>query len=200
MSLRLQIGKAEQVVKSWGWDVDRRRLKHWLDHRWVGYRSRGTGRGSLRFLTDESLMDVYLASNLCHDLTSFLVRSCIREARKHYAIMLHHDWASGRPIEMIFKIDHRPKHFTEVRVPAGDAVALIAAARKLGEEALAVERGRPARDWRLAFEEDLAEIGQALRAHGRLDQESIREDIRAYRRRQETAPHEIHVAVPASTS
>jgi hypothetical protein len=49
MALKLQIGKAEQVAKAWGWDVDRRRLKHWLDRGWVSFNSHATGRGSIRF-------------------------------------------------------------------------------------------------------------------------------------------------------
>ncbi len=201
MPIKLQIGKAEQMVQAWGWDVDRRRLKHWLAQGWVTFRSQGAGRGSMRFLTDTSLMDVYLASQLCHDLASPLVRSCIREARKHYRDMLRDEPASPtQQVEVVFRIDHKSKHSTQVRVPAGDAIVLITAVRKLGTAALEVERGRPTRNWRGEFEENLAEVGRALRTHGRLTPEAIREDIRTYRIRQIEEPVEVHVTVPAQPS
>lgn len=199
MSVKLQIGKAERMVKAWGWDVDRRRLKHWLDRGWITFKSRGSGRGSMRFLTDESLMDVYFASQLSHDLESQLVKSCIREARKYYGVILNDEEQTnlGRQVEVVFRIDHTPRHSTQVRVPAGEAVVSISAIRKMSQAALSVQRGRPSKDWREEFEQDLADIGKALRAHGRLTPAQIREDIRAYRRRELPAPEEVNVTVPA---
>jgi hypothetical protein len=200
MAIKLQIGKAEQMVKAWGWDVDRRRLKHWLDQGWITFKSHGSGRGSMRFLTDESLMDVYLASQLSHDLESRLVQSCIRAARKHYNVILSDEKQAspGRRVEVVFRIDHTPRHSTQVRVPAGEAIVSISAIRRmLSQTALSVQRGRPSKDWREEFEENLAAIGKALRAHGRLTPAEIREDIRAYRARKLPTPEEVNVTVPA---
>jgi hypothetical protein len=67
----------------------------------------------------------------------------------------------------------------------------------LSQTALSVQRGRPSKDWREEFEENLAEIGKALRAQGRLTPTEIREDIRAYRARKLPTPEEVHVTVPA---
>jgi hypothetical protein len=146
-------------------------------------------------------MDVYLASQLSHDLASPLVESCIRAVRKHYpVILIDESHAPARQVDVVFAIDHKPKHSTQVRVKAGDAIVLITAARKLGMAALNVKRGRPVRNWPEEFEQNLAEIGRELRAHGRLTPEAIREDIRTCRARQVARPEEVHVAVPSQST
>ncbi len=190
----LQIGKAEKVARGWG--VSPRRLKLWLDEGLVKYKQRGSGRGSMRFLTDESLLDVYLVSQLSHDLTQSHVWSCVRAARRHYGEWLHTEWLrDARPVWVVFKIDHAPLHTTEVRLPLESALVSIMTIRERVKEHPQISRGRPRRDWRSEFEEDMAEIGQALRASA-ASRPPLEEDIRAYRARRRAA-EEVHVTVPA---
>lgn len=191
--LDLQIGKAEKVASAWG--VNPRRLKLWLDEGLVKYKQRGSGRGSMRFLTDESLLDVYLVSQLSHDLTQSHVWSCIRAARRHYSEWLRSErLRDARSVSVVFKIDHAPLHTTEVRLPLESALVSIATIRERMKERPGISRGRPRRDWRSEFEEDMAEIGRSLRASA-ASQRPLEEDIRAYRARRRPA-EEVHVTVP----
>jgi DNA-binding transcriptional MerR regulator len=192
--LNLQIGKAEKVASAWG--VKPRRLKLWLDEGLVKYKQRGSGRGSIRLLTDESLLDVYLVSQLSHDLAQNHVSSCIRAARRHYGAWLRSDrLRNTRPVFVVFKIDHAPLHTTEVRLPLDSALASIVRIRERLTEQPQVSRGRPRRDWRREFEEDMAKIGRSLRATA-ASRPSLEEEIRAYRARRRV-PEEVHVTVPA---
>ncbi len=192
--MELQIGKAEKVASAWG--VRPRLLKHWLDEGLVKYRQRGTGRGSMRFLTVESLLDVYLVAHLSHDLTPNYVWSCVRAARRHYSEWLRPEWfRNARPVWVVFKIDHAPLHTTQVRLPLESALTSIMTLREHLKEHPRINRGRPRRNWREEFEEDMAEIGHALRASA-ASRPPLEEDIRAYRARRQ-APEEVHVTVPA---
>ncbi len=191
--LDLQIGKAEKVASAWG--VNPRRLKLWLDEGLVKYKQRGSGRGSMRFLTDASLLDVYLVSQLSHDLAPSHVWSCVRAARRHYAEWLRAlSLRDARPV-VVFKIDHAPRHTTEVRLPLEPALVSIVTIRERMKEHPKISRGRPRGDWRSEFEEDMAEIGRSLRATA-ASRPPVEEDIRAYRARRR-APEEVHVTVPA---
>lgn len=191
--LDLQIGKAEKVASAWG--VNPRRLKLWLDEGLIKYKQRGSGRGSMRFLTDESLLDVYLVSQLSHDLTQSHVWSCVRAARHHYREWLRSErLRDPRSVSVVFKIDHAPLHTTEVRLPLESALLSIATIRERVKDRPGISRGRPRRDWRSDFEEDMAEIGRSLRASA-ASQRPLEEDIRAYRARRRAA-EEVHVTVP----
>jgi DNA-binding transcriptional MerR regulator len=190
--LNLQIGKAEKVASAWG--VNPRRLKLWLDEGLVKYKQRGSGRGSMRLLTDESLLDVYLASQLSHDLAQNHVSSCIRAARRHYGEWLRSEGRNARPVFIVFKIDHAPLHTTEVRLPLESALASIVMIRERLTQRPQVSRGRPRRNWRREFEEDMTEIGRSLRASA-ASRRPVEEDIRAYRARRR-ATEEVHVTVP----
>lgn len=191
--LDLQIGKAEKVASAWG--VNPRRLKLWLDEGLIKYKQRGSGRGSMRFLTDESLLDVYLVSQLSHDLTQSHVWSCVRAARRHYREWLRSErLRDPRSVSVVFKIDHAPLHTTEVRLPLESALLSIATIRERVKDRPGISRGRPRRDWRSDFEEDMAEIGRSLRASAD-SQRPLEEDIRAYRARRRAA-EEVHVTVP----
>jgi DNA-binding transcriptional MerR regulator len=190
--LNLQIGKAEKVASAWG--VNPRRLKLWLDEGLVKYKQRGSGRGSMRLLTDESLLDVYLASQLSHDLAQSHVSSCIRAARRHYGEWLRSERRNTWPVFVVFKIDHAPLHTTEVRLPLESALASIMMIRERLTEQPQVSRGRPRRNWRREFEEDMTEIGRSLRASA-ASRRPVEEDIRAYRSRLR-ATEEVHVTVP----
>ncbi len=77
--IQLQVAKAERVVRAWG--IPGRRLRQWLDRGLIQFRSEGRGRGSVRLLTDMSLIDAFLASQLSHDLPASRVRACLRAAR-----------------------------------------------------------------------------------------------------------------------
>jgi len=149
----------------------------------------------MRFLTDESLLDVYLVSQLSHDLTHGHVWSCIGAARRHYSEWLRAEWLrDARPVWVVFKIDHAPLHTTEVRLPLAPALVSIVTIRERLKEHPQISRGRPRRDWRSEFEEDMAQIGRSLRAAVG-SRPPLEEDIRAYRARRR-APEEVHVTVP----
>lgn len=196
--MELQLAKAEKMVALWG--IPPRRLKLWLDEGLITYKQQGLGRGSMRLLTDESLLDAYLVLHLSHDLVPAAVRSCVRAARPFYA-----QWLSGahkgKPsaVEIVFKMDHAPQHRTEVRLPLQSALVSIRAVQERSGKP-PVTRGRKPRGWRDVFGEDLATIGKSLRTHGRLTPEALRASVRAYRARRLTRPQEVHVAVPPETT
>lgn len=195
LTIELQIGKAEKVASAWG--IHPRRLKHLMDEGLIKYRHRGAGRGSMRFLTDESLLDIYLVSHLSHDLTPSQVRSCIRAARRHYSDWLRPGWFRGaHPVWVVFKIDHAPLHTTQVRLSLEPAVTSILTVREHLKDRPRINRGRPQRDWRDEFEEDMAEIGRALRASA-ASRPALEDDIRAYRARRQATAEEVHVTVQA---
>ncbi len=103
-----------------------------------------------------------------------------------------------RSFEQVDAMDHAPSHTTEIRLPLQSALVSIKAIRdRQFKEPTAVERGRKPRGWKDDFEEDLSEVGRALRAHRQLTPEAIRHTVRAYRARRLAEPREVHVTVPA---
>ena len=146
------------------------------------------------------LMDYTRFHYLCQRHQEFQGRattwgSCIRAARRHYTEWLRAEsLRDTRPV-VVFKIDHAPRHTTEVRLPLEPALVSIVTIRERMKEHPKISRGRPRGDWRGEFEEDMAEIGRSLRATA-ASRLPVVEDIRAYRARRRE-PEEVHVTVPA---
>ncbi len=185
--MELQIGKAEHILTAWS--IPRRRLIHWIDEGLIRARNRRQGKGSIRLLTEESLLDAFLVANTVEVLPSVCLRSALEAARRQYAT-----WLRTQPDRVTFECYLRHNRRVSVNFPLSEALRVIDALREQSGVS-EVHRGRPARNWRREFEEDLAEIGRALR-QAEASRPSLREEVATYRRRKMERSREVRVTVP----
>lgn len=186
--MNLQIGKAEHVLTAWS--VPRRRLIHWIDEGLIRARNKRQGKGSIRLLTEESLLDAYVVANTVEVLPGFCLRSALQAARRQYST-----WLRAQPDRVTFECRLPRNRRVSVNFPLSDAVRMIGALREQSG-ASEVHRGRPAGDWRKEFEEDLVEIGRALR-QTEASRPSLKEEVATHRRRKMEKLREARVTVPA---
>lgn len=188
----LQLGKAEQVVSTWG--IGRRQLAYWVDTGLIEAERVGRGKGNIRALTVNSLLDAYLASYLTQELATERAHAAIVEARRHY-----NHWLEASPEKVTFEI-HSAAAIAEcvvsVAVPIRPAIHTILALSASPQTFWDVERGRHGQkgNWRMDFRNNLAEIGEALRVAA-ASRPSLEEDIAAYRSERSGHMRETRVTV-----
>ena len=188
--MELQLSKAERIVRMWG--IPERRLRAWLDAGVVEAKPVGRGRGSLRLMTDASLMDAFLAARLLHDLPMGRVQSCLAAARPRYHELFT---VRGRvPHRIVFQWQHTD-HEGHVAVAMGPFFRTLQALHRAPAIAR-VRRGRKPKRWQDEFAQLAAEIGTDLRA-AEPGLPAVRETIRAYRATRRRTLNELRVTVPA---
>jgi len=186
--MKLQVSKAEQVVRHWG--VPTRRFRDWMDRGIVQAVRQGEGRGSMRLLTDASLLDAFLASQLLHDLSSERTLACLRAARP-----LYRGWLRTRgPFRVVFELSH-PQHSLSARIQL-DPVLRVLTVLRTSDATQRVERGRKPRRWQDEFADLLADVGRELRA-AEPSLPPLEETIRTYRTARSRGGQEVRVTVPA---
>jgi hypothetical protein len=195
--LQIQMGKAKELFSVWG--VRPKELDNLVEAGVVRTRQAGRGRGSLRLLDEDSILDVYLAHSFgTVGLPRRRIAELIGHFRPHYRSWLRDQ---EKVVIVEFKASrHYPVFAPSIWINLAQPLRLISTCAQSGEEVASIHRGRPKEDWRKQFRLAASAIAKEMSEKGLTedDVDTAIAGVRARRKARAGKDRTAVVTVPAT--